>query len=92
MGSRILCSRLDPVSLRALDRLAEAWQTYRRDGSPNRSEALRRAIVYSYLVYVKGIDPARASSDLEVYMIEELTRLGMSPPPREGKRRMRIWG
>ena len=90
MASSVVSLRLDPVARSAVEELAEVWQVYRRDGSVNRSETIRRAIVYAYLVYVKGVDPARASAELEDYIVRELTRLGLRAP-RMRRRKMSIW-
>lgn len=89
--SNLKTLRLDPVSEKAMLKLAEAWQVYNRDGSINESETIRRAIIYSYLVYIKGIDPMRASAELEEYIYEELYRLGMLPIRRKrGRRKIKL--
>ncbi len=97
MGSRMTSLRLDPVAEQALNKLIEAWQVYDEQGRANKSEAIRRAIVYAYLVYIKGVDPVKASADLEQYIFDELLRLGYDAV-RTGTRSLpkkrvpRIWG
>jgi hypothetical protein len=88
----IISIRLDPVTSEAIRKLAESWQVYDKDDRINRSETIRRAIIYSYLVYVKGIDPVRASADLEQYMFDELLKLGLSNMKSKGKKKIiNIW-
>ena len=76
----MLHTRLDPIAYNALVALARSWEVYNDKGNINLSETVRRAIVYSYLVYVEGIDPARASTEIEPYIEQKLVELGIATP------------
>ena len=81
-----ISAKLDPISFGALLRLADAWEDYNRDGRPNISSVVRKALVYSYLVLVEGVDPVRASADIERYIEEKLVELGLEAENRAGKK------
>ena len=81
--------RIDPIAKGALNKLGEAWGLQKEDGTVNNSEVVRRALIYSYLVYVEGVDPVRASYELEEYIQEKLIELGLIGEEKIRRRRRR---
>ena len=73
--SELTSIRLDPVVLGAIRRLGELWNVRNRDGTINRSEVIRRAVIYAYFV-INGIDPARANELVRETMERKLIELG----------------
>lgn len=76
----MLHTRLDPIAYGALRKLAEAWDVRNDRGDYNLSETVRRAIVYAYLTYIEGVDPTRASNEVEEYIEQKLVEIGLLTP------------
>ena len=67
--------RLDPVVLGAIKRLGERWGVRNWHGEVNKSEVIRRCVIFTYFI-MNGIDPTRASELVVKSIEEDLVELG----------------
>ncbi len=67
--------RADPIVSRCIERLASKWGIKKRlkgKGKGYKSETIRMAIVYAYLVDIFGVDPKEAPDKALEYLLREI--------------------
>ncbi len=66
--------RMDPIVLRCIERLASKWKVKERVKKGElrgyKSETIRLAIVYAYLVEVMGVNPKEAPEKAAEYLMQ----------------------